>query len=325
MRRREFITLLGGAAVAWPLAARAQRTEIHRIGYLGSDSASSIATRADPIRAGLRELGYVEGKNFAIEFRWADGNYDRLPDLAAELIGLKIDVLVTPGTPATAAAKRVTRTIPIVMTVVGDAVASGLVDSLARPGGNLTGITFFLPELAAKRLELLKEVMPGISQVAILVNPSNPANRPIFHAMEATARSLMLGLHQFEARGPNEFDGVFSTMAEKRVDAVVIIDEAMLIAHVRAIADLVAKQHIPSAGFKEFAAAGGLMAYGPNRLEMFHRVAYFVDKILKGSKPADLPVEQPTKFEFVINLKTAKALGITVPPSLLARADEVIE
>jgi len=326
MQRREFITLLGGAAVAWPVAAHAQQPEqMQRIGYLGSDSASRTAVRVDALRTGLHDLGYVEGKNIIIEFRWAEGNYDRLSELATELIDLKIKVLVTQGTPVTAAAKRMTRTVPIVMVPVADAVASGIVDSLARPGGNITGITFFLPELSAKRLELLKEVMPGISRVAVLVNPDNIATTPTFHAMEVAAKSLKLGLDQFEARGPSEFEDVFSMMANKGADAVVIMDDGVLISHARLIADLVKKQRMLSAGFKEFADAGGLIAYGPSRLEMYHRAAYFVDKILKGSKPADLPVERPTKFELTINLKTAKTLGITVPPTLLATADELIE
>jgi putative ABC transport system substrate-binding protein len=326
MRRREFITLLGGAAVVWPLAARAQQPEqIRRIGYLGSDSASKTVVRVDALRTGLHDLGYVEGKNIVIEFRWAEGNYDRLPDLVAELIGLKIEVLVTQGTPVTAAAKRMTRTVPIVMTPVGDAVASGIIDSLARPGGNITGITFFLPEICSKRLELLKQMIPGINRVAVLVNPDNPAMPPTLHAMEVAAKSLKLELDQFEARAPSEFDGVFSKMANKGDDAVVIVDDGVLIAHAGMIADLAEKKRVPSAGFKEFADVGGMIAYGPSRFDMYYRAAYFVDKILKGSKPADLPVERPTKFELTINLKAAKTLGITVPPTLLATADEVIE
>ena len=326
MRRREFITLLGGAAVVWPLAARAQQpVQIRRIGYLGSDSASKTVVRVDALRTGLHDLGYAEGKNIVIEFRWAEGNYDRLPDLVAELIGLKIEVLVTQGTPVTAAAKRMTRTVPIVMTPVGDAVASGIIDSLARPGGNITGITFFLPEICSKRLELLKQMIPAINRVAVLVNPDNPAMPPTLHAMEVAAKSLKLELDQFEARAPSEFDGVFSKMANKGDDAVVIVDDGVLIAHAGMIADLAEKKRVPSAGFKEFADVGGMIAYGPSRFDMYYRAAYFVDKILKGSKPADLPVERPTKFELTINLKAAKTLGITVPPTLLATADEVIE
>jgi putative tryptophan/tyrosine transport system substrate-binding protein len=326
MQRRNFITLLGGAAATWPLAARAQQPEqIRRIGYLGSDSASKTVVRVDALRTGLHDLGFVEGKNIVIELRWAEGNYDRLPDLVAELIGLKIEVLVTQGTPVTVAAKRMTRTVPIVMVPVGDAVESGIIDSLARPGGNITGITFFLPQLCSKRLELLKQMIPGIGRVAVLVNPDNPAAPPTLRAMEVAAKSLELELDQFEARAPSEFDGAFSMMSKKDVDAVVIVDDGVLIAHAGLIADLAKEKRVPSAGFKEFADVGGMIAYGPSRFEMYHRAAYFIDKILKGSKPADLPVERPTKFELTINLKTTKTLGITVPSTLLATADEVIE
>ena len=211
------------------------------------------------------------------------------------------------------------------MVPVGDAVASGIIDSLARPGGNITGITFFLPEICSKRLELLKQMIPGISRVAVLVNPDNPATPPTLHAMEVAAKSLKVELDQFEARAPSEFGGVFSKMANKGDDAVVIVDDGFLIAHAGLIADLAEKNRVPSAGFKELADVGGMIAYGPSRFDMYYRSAYFVDKILKGSKPADLPVERPTKFELTINLKAAKTLGITVPPTLLATADEVIE
>src|ERR1700688_2308117 len=219
MQRREFITLLGGAAVAWPVAAHAQQPEqMQRIGYLGSDSASRTAVRVDALRTGLHDLGYVEGKNIIIEFRWAEGNYDRLSELATELIDLKIKVLVTQGTPVTAAAKRMTRTVPIVMVPVADAVASGIVDSLARPGGNITGITFFLPELCAKRLELLKQVVPGINRAVLLGNPGDLVMTPTFQAMEVAPKSLKLGLDQFGVRGPSEFDEVFSKIANTGVE-----------------------------------------------------------------------------------------------------------
>jgi putative ABC transport system substrate-binding protein len=326
MRRREFITLIGGAAAGWPLAARAQQAQqVRRIGYLGSASASSTEARVDALRTGLRDLGHIEGNNIVIEFRWAEGNYDRLPDLAAELIGLKVEVLVTQGTPVTIAAKRMTRTVPIVMVPVGDAITSGIVDSLARPGGNVTGITFFLPELCAKRLELLKQVVPGIKRVAVLGNPDNLVMTPTFLAMEVAAKSLKLGLDQFGVRGPSELDEVFSKIANTGVEAVVIVDDGVLISNARLIAELAQKKRVPTAGFKEFADAGGLISYGPSRFEMYYRAAYFVDKILKGSKPADIPVERPTKFELTVNLKAAKILGITLPPTLLATADEVIE
>jgi putative ABC transport system substrate-binding protein len=282
-------------------------------------------SRVEALRAGLRDLGYVEGKNIAIEFRWADDKYERLSELAADLVRQKVDVIVTYGAPGTLAAKRASATVPIVMAISGDAVLTGLVASLARPGGNITGTTEFAPELMAKRLELLKEAMPRITQVAALLNPSTPLSRPIFQAMEITAKSLKLELLQFGARAPNEFESVFSEMAKRRVDTVVVQEDPMLVANVKTIADIASKQRLPSIGGREFAEAGGLIGYGVNILEMFRRAAYFVDKILKGVKPSDLPVEQSTKFELVINLKTAKALGITIPRPVLLRADRVIE
>jgi putative ABC transport system substrate-binding protein len=325
MQRRQFITLLGGSAVAWPLAARAQQPAKSVIGFLGALSASSWATRVEALRAGLRDLGYVEGKNIVIEFRWAEGNYDRLVDLAGELVRLKVDMLVTHGTPGVLAAKRATSTIPIVMAVVGDALASGVVSSLARPDRNVTGLTFFNPEIAAKRLELLKEAVPNLTDVGILLNLANPVNEPILPQMSGVAQALKLELHQFGVRAPTEFEGAFAAMAAKRVGALVVIDDSVLLSNAPTVAALALKQHLPSCGWSDFAIDGGLMAYGVNFLDMFRRAATFVDKILKGAKPSDLPVERATKFELVINLKTAKALSLTVPYPLLGRADEVVE
>ena len=305
--------------------AQQQPAKIVRIGFLGVESASGYTSRVDALRAGLRELGYVEGKNMVIEFRWADGKNDRLPELAAELVRLKVDVLVTHAVPGTRAAKEATTTIPIVTAVVADPVALGLVASLARPGGNITGSTFFYAELTAKRLELLREVFPRTRYVAVLLNPLNPAQALNFQAMEITARPLKVGLQKFEVRRPNEFESAFSAMAKKRVDAVAIVEDPMFLANAKGLADLAAKQRLPSIGFNEFAESGGLIGYGANLFELFRRAAYFVDRILKGAKPADLPVEQPTKFELVVNLKTAKALGIKIPQSILVRADRVIE
>jgi putative tryptophan/tyrosine transport system substrate-binding protein len=325
MRRRDFITLFGGVA-AWPLAARAQQAgKVFRIGFLGSPSAASLPERIEAFRAGLRNLGYQEGRDITIEYRWADGRLDQLPALAAELVRLNVDVIVTHGIPGILAAKQATATIPIVMAVSGDAVASGLVSSLARPGGNVTGLTIFAPELAVKRLELLKESVPGLTQVGVLLNPANPISDPIVPAMEVAAQSLKLELAQFAVRGPAEFEGSFAAMAARRVDALVVLDDSMLLAQAPAIASLALQQRVPSSGFIEFAIAGGLMAYGVNLPDMFRRAAAYVDKILKGARPSDLPVEQPTKFETVINLKTAKAIGFAVPTALLLRADEVIE
>jgi putative ABC transport system substrate-binding protein len=299
---------------------------VYRIGFLGTASASAQAKRVDALRAGLRDLGYVEGKNIVIEFRWAEGRYDRLPDLAAELVRLKVDVLVTAGTPGTLAAKKATTTVPIVMVGIGDAVATGVVASLARPGGNITGSTDSVPELMAKLLELLKEIMPRTRRVAVLVNPDNPSRpSPVLKAMGTTAGSLKVELQKFEARGPSELESAFSRMAKSRVDAVVVTTDVLFNYNVAAVADLAAKKRLPSAGAKAFAEAGGLIGYGLNFPDMDRRAAYFVDKILKGVKPEDLPVQQPTKFELVVNLKTAKALGLTIPQTLLLRADQIIE
>ena len=326
MRRRDFITLLGGAAAAWPLTARGQQTgKVARIGFLGLASAAGQITRVEALRAGLRDLGYVEGRDIVIEYRWAEGRYERLAELAAELVRLKVDVIVTGGTPGVLAAKQATMTIPIVMATSGDAVTSGLVSSIARPGGNVTGLTFFNPELAAKRLEMLKEVVPSLTDVAVLVNQGNPVNEAIMPTMKLVARPLNLELQEFAARGPGEFAGALSAMAERRVGALVVIDDTMLIVNAKAIADLAVKQRLPSSGFSEYAQAGGLMAYGVNFPDMFRRAATYVDKILKGAKPGDIPIERSTKFESIVNLKTAKAIGVAIPTSLLLRADEVIE
>jgi putative ABC transport system substrate-binding protein len=326
MRRREFITLLGGAAVAWPLAARAQQpAKVPRIGFLGPASASDTAGWVDALRAGLHDLGYQQGKNIVFEFRWAEGNDDRLPELAAELVRLNIDVLVTYGTPGTRAAKEATTTIPIVMAVSGDAVATGLIFSLARPGANITGSTIFNPELCAKRLELLKEALPRTRRVAILLNPDNPVSGPNLQAAQLTAASLRLELQPFEARGPDELASGFSAMAGKLVDAITIFEDAIFFANTKSIADNALALRLPSIGYLDLADAGGLMAYGVNLTEGFRRAAVFVDKIVKGAKPSELPVEQPTRFKLVLNLKSAKVLGLEFPPTLLARADEVIE
>ena len=325
--RRKLIVALGAGALAAPLGSLAQQKgKVWRIGFLGAATASGSARRVEALRAGLRDLGYVEGKNIVIEFRWAEGNYERLPQLAAELVRLKVDVLVTAGTPSILAAKSATTTIPIVMASGGDPVATGLVTSLARPGGNVTGMAGFSPELMVKRLELLKDVFPRARQVAVLFNPDNPSHIKIsLPVMDAAAKSLKLELHQFGARGPSEFESAFAAMAKRRVDAVVTSQDSMRTDNAGAIANLAAKMRLPSVGFPEFAEAGGLMAYGVNRVEFFRRAAYFVDRILKGARPGDLPVEQATRFETVLNLKSAKALGLQFPQAVLARADRVIE
>ncbi len=327
--RRTFLGTLALGLLALPPGSFAEQppARIARIGFLGQTSASLSASviRVEALRTGLRDLGYVEGKNLTIEFRWAEGKHERLPDLAAELVRLKVDVIVTQGTPGALAAKQATATIPIVMAVVADPVATGLVASLARPGGNITGGSWVSHEVSAKRLELLRDAFPRTKRVAVLINPNNASNPPILQAMELAARSLKLEISQFEARGPNEFESAFTAMAAKRVDAVTIIDDAVLIANAKAIANLAAKKRLPLMAFNETVEAGGLMAYGANFPEMYRRAASYVDKILKGAKPGELPIEQATKFELVINLKAAKALGLTIPQSLLRRADEVIQ
>jgi putative ABC transport system substrate-binding protein len=326
-RRRRFLVALGASALTAPLSsfAQQQRVSVPRIGFLGATSTAGWKTRVDALRAGLREQGYVEGENLVIEFRWADGMYDRLPNLAAELVRLKVDVIVTGGTPATRAAKQATTTIPIVMAVAGDAVASGLIASLARPGGNITGATYLDPELHAKRLELLKEAVPRVTRVGALINPDNPQTMgTTLRSLRSAAESLKLELSVFEARAPKQFENAFSAMVQSRVDALALTDDPMFLANLQAIADIAANKRLPSTGAKEFAQVGGLIGYGVDFVQTYYRAAYFVDRILKGAKPGDLPVEQPTKFELVINLKTARALGISIPQSLRVQA-ELIE
>jgi putative ABC transport system substrate-binding protein len=273
----------------------------------------------------LRELGYIEGRNIAIEYRWAEGKYERAPALAAELIRLNVEVLVTHGTPGTRAAKDATKAIPIVMATAGDAVLVGLVASLAKPGGNVTGTTFFNPELAAKRLELLRETLPRLTRVAALVNPANPAMGPVRAAMEPTAKALRLELDHAEVRSPADLERAFATMSARKVGGVVIVEDGMINANTDAIAGLAARTRLPVIGIAELAQAGGLMAYGASFPEMYRRAAVFVDKILKGARPGDLPIERADKFETVLNLRTAGALGIKFPQSILVRADRVIE
>jgi putative ABC transport system substrate-binding protein len=327
--RRNFIVAFGAGAITASLGSFAQQsaTTIPRIAFLGAASAAGYAPRIDALRAGLRELGYEEGKTIGIEFRWAEGKYDRLPELAAEIVRLKVDVIVTHAVAPTLAVKQATATIPIpiVMTNVGDAIANGIVASLARPGGNITGDTFFLTELTAKRLEVLKEAAPHVRRIAVLSNPDNSATGPSLQAMEIAAKALRLELQRFDARGPADLDGAFAAMATKHSDALAVIEDPKIIVNVKRIAELAAKQRLPAIGFIEFAEAGGLIGYGVNFLALYRRAAVFVDKILKGAKPADIPVERPTTFDFSINIKTAKALGIKFPNAILVRANKVIE
>ena len=327
--RREFL-IVGTAGLALLSASftslAQQKGKVWRVGFLGPTTASGIASWVEALRAGLRDLGYAEGRNLAIEFRWAEGKYERLPELAGELVRLKVDVIVTHSVAGIRAAKAATTTIPIVMGTSGDPITTGLIASLARPGGNVTGMSGFSPEATVKRLELVKDALPRVRQVAVLWNADNPGNiQRTMPAMEVAAASVKLELHRFEARVPGEFDVVFAAMAKRGVEAVVMGEDPVLIANAAAAAKLAIKARLPLVGPIEFAESGGLIAYGANRRELFRRAAAFVDKIFKGAKPADLPVEQATRLELVVNLKTAKALGLTIPQPFLLRADRVIE
>ena len=329
MRRREFITLLGGATVARPLSVGAQLPAMPVIGYLGIGSPDTEVSLA-AFRQGLSEAGYTEGQSVTIHYRWAEGNPERFPALAAELVMLKVHVIVTAGgTLAAIAAKRATATIPIVFTAVGDPVEEGLVANLARPGGNVTGFSVTLPDLIGKFLELIKEAVPGASRVALLLKPDampDRAREARLKQADASARALAVKLLVFEAREREDFSAVFSDMSKARADALVVWPTPLFQLERRRLSDLAAEHRLPAVfPFKNYVEAGGLMSYGPNPPDLSRRAAIYIGKILKGTKPSDLPVEQPTKFELVINLKTAKALGIVAPPSLLARADEVIE
>ncbi|PYN21121.1 MAG: hypothetical protein DMD99_20830 [Candidatus Rokuibacteriota bacterium] len=308
-----------------PLAVQAQPAgRVYRVGLLGLASGSDVPVLA-ALPQGLRDLGYEEGKNLVIEYRTAEGDYDRLPRLAAELVQLKVDVLVSYGTPGALAAKQATTTIPVVVALIGDAVATGVVPSLARPGGNITGSQYHYPELMGKRIEMLTQAMVHLARIAVLFNPSNPSIRPALKMMEETARYLKVELQQIEARSPHDFDGALGAMAERRSQAFILADDPFLRSHVRTIAQLAAKRRLLSVGDGEYAEAGGLLGYAVNRPEVFRRAAVLIDKILKGAKPRDLPFEQIDRLELVINLKTAKALGLTIPQTLLLRADRVIE
>jgi ABC-type uncharacterized transport system substrate-binding protein len=324
MKRREFITLLGGAAVS-PLVARAQQGgRKYTIGILSAGVGLGALNTA--FFDALREFGWVEGKNVIFEHRYAENRLERLPELAAELARLKVDVIAAAGTLAPLAAKRATTTIPIVMTSAGDPLGSGLVASLARPGGNVTGMSLMVPDLGGKRLELLKEVLPHLARVAVLWNAANPYSAIVFKETQVAGRTLGIEVQSLEVRGPDDFDGAFEAVRRLRPDALITVEDPLTVSHATRITEFTSNQQLPSLhGVREFVAAGGLFSYGANLADLFRRAAYYVDKILKGVKPADLPVQQPTKFELVINLTTAKAIGIDLPPTLLARADEVIE
>ena len=326
MKRREFITLIGGGVAAWPLAVGAQTPpKIPRVGFIAGSNPAATEHTVGAFQQRLRELGYVEGQTIVLEVRWAEGRMERIPELVAELVGLKMDVLMTAVSQAALAAKKATQTIPIVM-IASDPVALGLVASLARPGGNVTGLSYFNEAIVAKRLELLKEFVPGLVRVAVLRNPLVAPHANFWQETEVAARTLGVALQPLDVRGPENFEAAFAAATRGNAQALIAFDDSLTVAYRPRIAALAANSRLPAIyGFREFPDDGGLMSYGPSFADLFRRAATYVDKILKGAKPADLPVEQPTKFELVINRKTANALGLTVPPTLLAQADDVIE
>ena len=326
MSRRRFIVLLGGAALGWPLAGRAQQKAMPVIGYLSSTSPGANAPNVAAFHQGLSETGYVEGKNLAIEYRWAEGRYDRLPALAADLVGRRVDVMIsTGGTPGALAAKSATSTIPIVF-VAGDPVGEGLVASLARPGGNLTGVSIMATELMAKRLELLSELVPQARVIALLVNPNNLQTERIIRDVQEAARAKGLQLPILKAATEGEIETAFASLVQLQARALVVSIDAFFNSRREQLAALASRHAVPEIyAAREFAVAGGLLSYGLSLTAINRQVGVYAGKILKGAKPAELPVQQPTRFELVLNLKTAKALGLTVPQALLARADEVIE
>jgi putative ABC transport system substrate-binding protein len=327
-RRRFLVTSVAGVLAA-PLVAGAQAGKMPRIGYLGYSSPALEAHLVGAFRQGLRDAGYIEGQNFAIEYRSAEGKLERLPALSAELVALKVEVIVTLATSGALAAKQATTTIPVVVAAMADPARDGLVATLARPGGNITGSTFLGPELIPKRLGLLKDILPGASRVAVLWHPGVYSERTMTDMLKETtdgARTLGFHLQLLGAGGPNDFDRAFSAMSKERAEALIVFPSPMLYLEHRRIVDLAAKNRLPTVyPWREAADAGGLIAYGANIVALLRHAAVYVDKILRGAKPGDLPIEQPTKFELVINLKAAKALGLTIPPSLLGRTDQVIE
>jgi putative tryptophan/tyrosine transport system substrate-binding protein len=326
MRRRAFLALLGGAA-AWPLRLSAQQSRKgYQIGVLLPGTPASFSLRTKAFLEGLGALGYVEGQTIAIEWRWGEDKVDRLPDLAAELVGRNVDVLITGGTPAAKALKSATGTIPIVMAIIGDPVAAGLVDSLALPGGNATGFSIVAPDLSGKRLELLKEIVPSASSVAVMLNTRNPQSQFELKEMEAAARVLGLQIQPIEISPERTLEEGFAATSKTAAQSLIVLTDPIFFSQRERIVDLAARSRLPAMYFfQDFVAAGGLMSYGPSDTDLYRRAAGYVDKILKGANPRELPIQQPTKFDLAINLKTAKALGLTVPDALLARADEVIE
>lgn len=322
--RRQFLVASSALLVA-PLAKAQQAAKVARVGFLGAGDATNLANYLEAFRLGLRELGYLEGRNIVIEYRFAEGKYERLPGFAADLVRLKVDAIVIEGSAAMQAARNATRTVPIVMALVGDPVGSGFIQSLARPGANISGVTTLSLELVGKQMELLKEIVPGLGRVAVLWNPDHPGHPRAIPGIRTAARTLGLELQLVEVRSIDELDKAFAELARKRPGALTAVSEPIYDRQQTRIADFAAQNRLPAAYTKAFAQRGGLMSYGARFPDLFRRAAVYVDKILKGAKPADLPVEQPTKFELIINLKTARKLGLNISRDFLARVDEVIQ
>ena len=327
MDRRAFIGTMTGALLAAPLAAEAQPTgKVYRIGFLGNSTEALEANLVGPFREGLRERGYVEGRDLTIEYRWAEGAYERFPALIAELIALKVDIIVTAGTPAALAVKRSTTTIPVVMAAIGDPIGTGLVKSLARPGGNLTGLVAIAPDLEGKRLELLTQIVPKLLSVAFLANPANPLHVTSEKQASAAAKALHLKVVFFPVRTDGEFDHAFQAIVGQRSGALIMLADRLFLHHRARIVEFTARHRLPAVyAYNELVQVGGLMSFGPSYPEMHRRAAYFVDRILKGARATDLPMEQPSKFELILNLRTARTLGLVIPQEVLQRADRVIE
>jgi putative ABC transport system substrate-binding protein len=328
MKRRDFIVLLGGAtaaSVSWPPTTGAQTPAIRRIGYLASSGPAMTGRMVAALRQGLSDLGYIDGQTIAVEVRQAEGRNERMPELAAELINLKVDVLLAASSPGVLAAKKAATTIPIVM-VSADPIGLGLVASLARPGGNITGLSYFNEAIIGKRVQLLHDLVPGLAQVAVLRNPDVAIHATFWQETEGAARKLGIALQPLDIRGPDDFEAAFAAATRGNAQALIAFDDGLTIAHRPRIAALAASSRLPAMyGLREFPDDGGLISYGPSFVHLLRRAATYIDKIIKGAKPADLPVEQPTKFELVINRKTANALGLTLPATLLAQADDLIE
>jgi putative tryptophan/tyrosine transport system substrate-binding protein len=324
MRRREFITLLGGVVASWPIAVGAQQTT--KLRSLGFFTAGRDSPGLPALLEGLRQLGWIEGKTIVVEYRYAENRNDRLPELAAELVRLNVDVIVAAGTLAPLAAKRATATIPIVMTSAGDPLGTRLVSGLARPGGNVTGLSLMSPDISGKRLELIERVVPNIASVAIMWNATNPYPALVYRQTENAARQLKLEVQSLEVRTPDDVASALEAAVRQNANALITVEDPLTVNYRKQIADFAVKNRLPTmSGLREYVDAGGLLSYGPALADLYRRAAGYVDKILKGAKPSELPVEQPTTFELVVNLKTARAVGLTIPPDMLAIADAVIE